>query len=150
MDRLTLTQFVQSLNTRRGHCRHLLELSRRQPGLIADGRYPELVDVLHQKQHVLERLAELSHAGADGAESWRAGRSAVPADLRDRIEALIDEVEHLLGDVASEEEQSVGQLRQRRDETASELRTISEGTQAQRAYIDSFAPARHHRLDVAH
>jgi hypothetical protein len=150
MDRLTLTQFVQSLNTRRGHCAHILELSRRQPELIADGRYAELVDVLHQKQHVLERLAELSHAGTGGAESWRAGRLAVPADLRERIESLIDDVERLLRDVADEEDQSIGRLRQRRDKTASELRAISEGAQAQRAYVDSFAPERHHRLDVAH
>jgi hypothetical protein len=145
-----VTKFVQSLDVRRGHCRALLELARRQHGLVVQAQYGPLLELLQHKQHVLDRLSEVSRSQSALNGGWPQLREQAGDAVQARVEQLMDEVEHLLKEVAEQESQALADLQTQRDETARQIAELSQGTQVQRAYADSLAPATHRRLDVQH
>ncbi len=116
------------LQRRREYCRAMLELSRRQAGLIDDGNFAELLQLIAQKQRVLEHLAEQGRAFGGIVDFWKSVRDRLVADVRSKCQAAIDEAESLLAESMVLEKQGTAMLSQRRDETQGRLKEIGEAS----------------------
>ena len=116
------------LQRRREFCRAMLELSRRQSELIEDGKFSELLQLIAQKQRVLEHLAELGRSFGGIVDFWKSVRDRLAADVRSRCQAAIDEAESLLAESMALEKQGTAALSQRRDETRGRLKEIGESS----------------------
>lgn len=114
------------LQRRREYCRAMLELSRRQADLINDGNFAELLQLIAQKQRVLEHLSELSQSFGGIVDFWKTERDRLDADLRSRCQQAIDEAESLLAESMSLEKEGTEVLSQRRNETQGRLKEIGE------------------------
>lgn len=114
------------LQRRREFCRAMLELSRRQVGLIDDGNFTELLQLIAQKQRVLEHLAELGRSFGGIVDFWKSVRDRLSSDVRSRCQAAIDDAETLLAESMELEKQGTAVLSQRRDETQGRLKEIGD------------------------
>lgn len=114
------------LQRRREYCRAMLELSRRQVGLIDDGNFTELLQLIAQKQRVLEHLGELGRAFGGIVDFWKSVRDRLTDDVRSRCQAAIDDAESLLSESMALEKQGTAVLSQRRDETQGRLKEIGD------------------------
>jgi hypothetical protein len=114
------------LQRRREYCRSMLELSRRQAGLIDDGNFTELLQLIAQKQRVLDDLAELGRSFGGIVDFWKSVRDRLAADVRSKCQSAIDDAESLLAESMALEKQGTTVLTQRRDETQGRLKEIGE------------------------
>lgn len=119
-------ELLDILQRRREYCRAMLELSRRQADLIHDGNFTELLQLIAQKQRVLEHLAELGREFGGIVDFWKSVRDRLSSDMRARCQAAIDEAESLLAESMTLEKQGTAVLSQRRDETQGRLKEIGE------------------------
>lgn len=142
------TEILRLFETRREHCRNLLELSRRQIELIDGDDYTQLLSVLGRKQRILGALDELKMQHPQLMQRWQAQRTTADATMRDDCEHVLAETETILAELIKEEDDSTRRLTQRRNATQQKLQTISKGTQTHQAYRDSLAPVTHRYLDV--
>ena len=120
------TDLLDVLQRRREYCRAMLELSRRQAGLIDDENFAELLQLIVQKQRVLEHLAELGQTFGGIVDFWKSARDRLAADTRSKCQAAIDDAESLLAESMALEKQGTEALSQRRDETQDRLKEIGE------------------------
>lgn len=116
------------LQRRREYCRAMLELSRRQTELIHDGNFTELLQLIAQKQRVLEELAALGRSFGGIVDFWKSVRDRLAADVRSKCQSAIDDAESLLAESMALEKQGTTVLTQRRDETQGRLKEIGEST----------------------
>lgn len=114
------------LQRRREYCRAMLELSRRQTDLINDGNFTELLQLIAQKQRVLEHLSELGRTFGGIVNFWKSVRSRLATDLRVQCQSAIDDAESLLAESMTLEKQGTAMLSQRRDETQGRLKEIGD------------------------
>jgi hypothetical protein len=114
------------LQRRREYCRAMLELSRRQVELIDDGNFTELLQLIAQKQRVLDHLAELGRSFGGIVDFWKSVRDRLAAEVRSRCQAAIDDAEALLAESMDLEKQGTAVLSQRRDETQGLLKEIGD------------------------
>ena len=119
---------LEVLERRREYCRAMLELSHRQAGLIDDGNFTELLQLIAQKQRVLEHLAELGRSFGGIVDFWKSVRDRLPADVRSKCQSAIDDAETLLAESMALEKQGTTVLTQRRDETQGRLKEIGEAS----------------------
>ena len=116
------------LQRRREYCRAMLELSRRQAGLIDDGNFTELLQLIAQKQRVLEDLADLGRSFGGIVDFWKSVRDRLAVDVRSKCQSAIDDAESLLAESMALEKQGTTVLTQRRNETQGRLKEIGEAT----------------------
>ena len=116
------------LQRRREYCRAMLELSRRQAGLIDDGNFTELLQLIAQKQRVLEDLADLGRSFGGIVDFWKSVRDRLAVDVRSKCQSAIDDAESLLAESMALEKQGTTVLTQRRNETQGRLKEIGEST----------------------
>ncbi len=114
------------LQRRREYCRAMLELSRRQIGLIDDGNFTELLQLIAQKQRVLEHLAELGRSFGGIVDFWKTVRDRLAGDVRSRCQAALDDAESFLSESVALEKQGTAVLSQRRNETQGRLKEIGD------------------------
>ncbi|MGE3315592.1 MAG: flagellar export chaperone FlgN [Planctomycetaceae bacterium] len=148
MPLLDHSNMLTVLNTRRQHCRNLLELSRRQRDLIDASDYSQLLTILGQKQRLLGRLDELNREHPDLKSRWKQIRDTGDADWRDDCEHVLAETESLLAELIEEEQDSTDHLTRKRDTTQKELQAVTQGSRVHDAYRESLAPATHRHLDI--
>lgn len=116
------------LQRRREYCRAMLELSRRQIDLINEGNFAELLQLIAQKQRVLEHLSELGQTFGGIVNFWKSERDRLATELRARCQQAIDDAESLLAESMSLEKQGTAVLSQRRNETQGRLKEIGEAS----------------------
>jgi len=148
MPTLDTAEILNILQMRRQHCRNLLDLSRRQRGLIDASDYSHLLTVLGQKQRLLGRLDELNTQHPDFRGQWATLRTLGDPEWRDDCEHVLAETEAILADLLAEEQESTEFLTQRRDDTQKQLQAVSQGARVHEAYRECLAPATHRHLDV--
>jgi hypothetical protein len=148
MHESNLPEFERLLEDRRSHCARLLELSRRQRDLIASGDYTTLLSVLGQKQQILAGLDVHKTRQPALIAFWQRQRNILPAEDRQRCEALLAEVDRVLALLVGEEEASSASLVRQRDATRSELEQLNRGSEVHRAYRDPLGATTHRHLDV--
>lgn len=104
----------------------MLELSRRQADLIHDGKFTELLQLIAQKQRVLEHLAELGREFGGIVDFWKSVRDGLASEVRTKCQAAIDDAEALLAESMTLEKQGTEVLSQRREETQGRLKEIGQ------------------------
>ena len=119
-------ELLDVLQRRREYCRAMLELSRRQAALIDDGNFSELLQLIAQKQRVLEHLAELGRTFGGIVDFWKSVRDRLVTDVRSKCQTAIDDAEALLAESIALEKQGTETLSQRRDETQGRLKEIGD------------------------
>jgi hypothetical protein len=133
-------ELLDVLQRRREYCRAMLELSRRQAALIDDGNFSELLQLIAQKQRVLEHLAELGRTFGGIVDFWKSVRDRLATDARSKCQAAIDDAESLLAESMALEKQGTETLSQRRDETQGRLKEIGEASNGLAGFGNGNAP----------
>jgi hypothetical protein len=129
-----LQSLLALLQQQRAMVDELVRLSQSQAALIAEGRTDRLLDLLAKRQAIIDgftasqsRLAELT-----GGLDDRMG--GAPAQERDRIKSLINEIGERLAQVMKRDEADQKQLRTSRDHVVQEMAKLGTARQAQGAY----------------
>ena len=124
------------------HLRHeeeiyagLRDLSRRQMDIIeSDGDAEKLLDVLGRKQVLLNRVEDVEREIAPYKRDWSELRETLDPSTREEIEERVNAVQEVLAEVLRLEEESQTLLLSRQHEISQDIRRISRGRRAQRAY----------------
>jgi hypothetical protein len=125
----------------------LLDLSRRQLGLVETDDYAQLLGLLGGKQQIIGRLEALGRIRPALWDDWRAERERIAPSARKACEETLAQTEALLARLLEHERVSTEALARRRDQTGRELRTLAAGSRVNQAYRDSLAPVTHRHLD---
>ncbi len=144
-DRFPANDYYAAFCWRRECCRALLELSQWQAQLIAAENYAELVELLQQKQHLVNELVGPPEALW---RSWRSARTTLDSALRERCETVLDETDRLLKQVLQEEAAGTARLSSQQAKTADALAVLREGQQTASAYRPSLDRVARSVLDV--
>lgn len=127
-------EILEHLRQRREFCQTLLDLSRRQRRLIADGELAGLLDVIGRKQKILGRLDAAKKSQPQVLADWNNRRDELDAATRGECESLLKAIEAALAELLAEEQNCTDQLTRRRDETRRQLAEISSRRQVHGAY----------------
>ena len=148
MPLLGASDFVRIFRTRRECSAALLEQSRRQRTLIRSENYEQLLEVLGEKQALLNRLGAIGNQHPDLIAQWRRYREAAGEETRQTCEQLLAEAETMLAELLNEETASTDELIVRRDSTQRDLHDLAQSGRVHEAYRSALAPATHRHLDV--
>ncbi len=143
-----LSDFLKTFADRRQCFAELLELSKRQLGLVETDEYTRLLGLLGGKQQILGRLESIGKAQPRLWDDWRIERERLAPQTRQMCEQILTETEGLLAQLLEHERVGTESLARRRDQTAHELRTVAAGSRVNQAYRDSLAPVTHRHLDL--
>lgn len=126
-------ELLRVLKSRREYCRAMTQLADEQQTLIDGNRTPELLQLIAQKQRVIDGLTELGAAFGGLAAYWKSVRDSLTDDIRAECESILAESEVLLAAALEREAQGTKQLAQRRDQTQQQLRKIGQTIEARTA-----------------
>ena len=111
-------------------------LAEGQIALIDAGASDELLELLGDRQRIMDELAA-GQGGMTGlAEVLRSGDD-VAEGQRDRISRLVDEIGDRLSRIVNRDEQDRARLRTNRERTAREISGLRTARQAQHAYVNA-------------
>ena len=130
---MNAAEYLRAFQGRRECCRALWDLTQRQPTLIADNNYAELIELLHHMQQLLDELLEPDEPHSLWRR-WREDRKEIDLAQRRACETVLDETDALLQQILHSETASTSQLTDRRDVVAEELRSLSEAGQLRQLY----------------
>ncbi len=126
-------ELLRVLKSRREYCRAMMQLAEEQQTLIAQNQTAQLLQLIAQKQRVIDGLAELGRAFGGLAGYWKQIRDGLAADLRAECDAILAESEVLLATALEREAQGTRELTQRRDETQRQLRQVGQSLETRTA-----------------
>lgn len=106
-------------------------LAGRQAALIADGRCDELLDLLAQRQQVMDQFLD----SQDGLARFDQRAPDLDSGSRQRIASLVESISEGLGRIVRRDEEDRRQLQTSRDRTGSQLASLRTARRAQRAYV---------------
>ncbi|MBI1372968.1 MAG: hypothetical protein GC159_09430 [Phycisphaera sp.] len=97
------------------HQRHiyyeLRELSERQAELVAAGEAASLLNILSQRQQLIEQLAQISGRIEPFRRDWPTAWGTLDADTQTRVQALINHVHELLDSIVTQDGRDRASLR---------------------------------------
>lgn len=126
----------------------LLDLSRRQKGVIEHGAVDDLLQILGQKQKVLSRVGEIENQLLPYKRNWTAVRSGLDENDRQVLDLALSTVEELLAELIALEKESEALLVKRRDLVEIELHDAVKGGAVHQAYQGKSGDAPSRILDV--
>jgi len=112
----------------------LRTLSEQQRGLISSDRPDTLLQVLHDRQAMVARLARLNEQLAPFQGRWESGLAQLAPDVRARATALLDEIKSLLGHILKTDQEDSALLSARKQAVARELSETAGGRTVHAAY----------------
>ena len=142
-------ELLRVLKSRREYCRAMMQLADEQQTLIETNRTSELLQLIAQKQRVIDGLTQLGQAFGGLAVYWKQIRDGLPAGVRAECDAILAESEVLLAAALEREAQGTRQLTQRRDQTQQQLRKIGQTLEARTALGAGQQGAQSSFLDVS-
>ena len=130
--------------------RALDRLSARQRRLIETADHGSLLRLLQAKQVIVDRLQACQPEVEAAVSAWRDRPEAVPEPDRDRIRALLAEIDGHLNDVMAADTEDAQRLACRRSQAAAQVNQNRRTAQAARAYrrATGSPPAAPRRLNV--
>jgi hypothetical protein len=135
------SRLSELLDLQHGLLTALDDLSRRQIALIDTDDGERLLQVVGQRQQVIDRVLEAGKLLEPLRAEWNRGADAIPADDRDAVRRRIDAVTRLMDAIAARDEEARRRLVRRRDLLAAEMAGVDRGRTAVAAYAE---PARPH------
>ncbi|WP_419192506.1 flagellar export chaperone FlgN [Kolteria novifilia] len=112
----------------------LLDLSRRQRSIIESGDVDALMNVLQEKQRVLNRVTSIEKKLRPYKENWPRLKQGFDENDRQVVSEALRTVEELLAELIASEKESEDLLRGQRDEVRQELVSSVHGGKVHQAY----------------
>jgi hypothetical protein len=132
---LDVGRFASILTEQRTVYRSLQTLSERQGGLIASGDTSSLLDLLTQRQQVVERLTEINGQSEPYKAQWSTFWGGLTTEQRDQLRGLIGDVQDLIDAIMSQDEKDYNELERSRDQVGADVQHVHRGTAGHRAYV---------------
>ncbi len=140
--------YQQAFRARTACCRALLELTQQQQDCLASEDYTVLLELLVQKQQLLDEITTTGPGGPELWQDWRTEREFLPPSSRAACEATLDEAEELLKELLHLENASTCELMSRREDTRRALADLNQGSAAALEYQSPVRTAVSRRLDL--
>jgi hypothetical protein len=117
----------------------LLSICSGQHAAFSRGGVRTLVKVMARKQAVIDAIGRLEERLSPYTTRWQTTLAALPAMARREIQALVDEIGALLGQVLENENLIAKAVSGERDKKAARIRDIGPARTAVRAYEGTLA-----------
>lgn len=145
-----MPEYLAAFRERRAVCAALLELSRAQAECIRKDDFTELLDLLQQKQQLLDDVARAARDQGLAWSSWSDQRDRLRAADRSECERELALVENLLAELLREEQAGAQLLTTRQVVTQRELAAVNQEVRVREAYDGSTVGggARHFSIDT--
>lgn len=135
------------LRRQRDLYRRLSQLVERQRSLVTAGDPAPLLGILGERQEVVGQLVQLSRDLAPHRDRWSSTRERFSASDRAEAEAILTEVNTVLGRVMDADERDARLLSARKGKTAQALQGMSTDRSALAAYASSSSSQAADRLN---
>lgn len=140
--------YLADFRTRVACCHALTELTDQQRELIIAGDFSGLLELLNQKQQLLDQLLCANDRDSEVWRSWRVDRDTLASADRTACDNLLDEAEVLMKQLMALEETSTQMLTERRNETAAALVEVNHAGIAVQGYQSPHEMSVSRRLDL--
>jgi hypothetical protein len=110
------------------------ELSRRQMTLLDEDQAERLLDLLSERQHVIDQLQRASAALEPLRTAWNAAAAGLPDGEQEPIRRGLEAIAALMDQIGTRDDDARRRLSRRRDEIGIELAGIGRGRGALAAY----------------
>jgi flagellar biosynthesis/type III secretory pathway chaperone len=134
---LDATELIQLLAAKRDQCRALRGLVDQQRQAITGDKPERLLEVLSRRKVILNRLGELAQSLRPYQAEWADVRRRLPEDVRQQVDALVNEINAVLGDILRADEEDTKMLSARKSSTAQQLSSLNAGRKVGSAYAAS-------------
>ncbi len=130
-------RLARVLDRQREVYERLESLSLSQAGLIQADETDRLLDVLGERQRLIEQLGALNEELAPFTERWGELAPRLSEPMREELRRRFDDVSRLVGSIAERDEADRCALEARRGAVGRELEMVSRGRGALSAYARS-------------
>ena len=130
---LDLSELLSQFETRREHCRYLLDLTRRQSEAIDANDFVRLLETLGKKTRVLKQLDAWDVRHSQAKAQWKALRTGADPGLRDDCEHVLAETQALLAEMLELEKQTSESLAVQQRAAAADRRPSPRSTKSRAA-----------------
>jgi hypothetical protein len=110
------------------------EMSRRQMGLIEEDRAERLLELIGERQHVIDQLQKAAALLEPLRAEWSETVATLPGPAQESVRRRLDTVSMLIDQINARDDEARRRLAQRRDEIAVELLNVGRGRGAVAAY----------------
>jgi hypothetical protein len=125
---------LDALERQVGCYRRLAKLAEQQHEHVRQSRTEELLDVLCQRQRVLDQVADLEQTILPAKRRWLDYLDELPAERRGKAEDLLSESRRLLEVITTSDRNDALVLQQRKFETGKALRQAAAARAVNRSY----------------
>jgi hypothetical protein len=128
------TEYVSLLASQRALLGELDALSQRQSTLIDGEDMEPLLELLDERQRVIDRVVPISRTLDELRWRWRTLRAALPESQRSQVQRAEDALLGLFTQVARRDERDQARLKSRLESAGSQLAGIATSRRAAGAY----------------
>lgn len=133
-------EFCSVLDQQEALLTSLLRLGMRQSELITREDPDALLDVLAQRQAVIEQIESANRDAARLRERWTSVEDRLSESEREAVRSRVDVIEGLMRQISERDDSDRKRLEQRRGEIAGELGAVVRGRGAVAAYANTAHP----------
>lgn len=127
-------RLIELLEGQRDCYRRLKELAERQRRLITDQVPEALLKVLAERQRLVDQLSGLSTALEPFRQEWANTYGRMKADQRRQVQALLDEINTLLGAIMLTDAEDSRLLAASKEGVREQIQSAASGRMANTAY----------------
>ncbi len=127
-------RLLDIINHQRDLYQQLFALGSQQSDFVEVGDAEQLLKVLGQRQHLIDQLQEIGTTLKPFRDAWPATWSRLTPDVKDRITRILDDIQKLIEQIMSKDEEDRVALTQHRSDMADQLQQVGQGTALNRAY----------------
>lgn len=128
---------LAALEEQVGCYRSLAKLAGRQHEYVQNDQTEQLLEVLREREGVLDRLAALEKAVGPARRDWANFAGGLSPGQRQRGEAMMSEARALLAEITEGDERDALALQQRKHRVGSEIRATASSAAVNRSYAAS-------------
>lgn len=128
------TGLIDLLDQQRQVYAKLDALSAEQGDLVAAGDAEPLLNILGQRQSLVDQLTQLNSRIEPYKQNWPALWAQLDAATQSKIQGLIDQVQSMLDAIVERDERDRNALSKQRDDVADQIHGANRGTAVHKAY----------------
>jgi hypothetical protein len=144
----TADPIVEALRGQVDCYRRLTKLAAQQHEHVQQGRTEQLLEVLGQRQELLDRLAGLERVVAPAKKQWAQFAATLADRARGEAEALLAETRRLLAEITAVDSNDMLVLQQRKLNLGRQINQASSARQVNRNYAAAAYGKRPPAMDV--
>ncbi len=144
----TAKQILLAAEVQRDYGIELVKLSQTQHDLIEAEQYSSLIEILQHKQTILDRLHDRTTSNHQHLREWPNIRETFSYQERNSIEGILADTESRFAELAQLEAHCTQMLQAQRDQTAAQLKKLSQSNNVRATYQSVLAPETQSRIDL--